>query len=106
MNDNIINFLSSEEGSSDFLVGPFQEYRVIIEGKVIPKLTGHDEGDKIALVLDHRFSVSFPKEFAYQAAWLIAHAIAIGAGYRSFLATSKDGPFAPNGTRLGEIPRT
>lgn len=77
------------------LIGPFTEWRVVVEGHVIPRLTGFHDGDKIALVVDGRFSASFEPEDAHQAAWLIAQALAIGEGYAWLGATSKDQPFAP-----------
>ena len=81
----------------DFLIGPFQEWRVQIEGRIIPRLTAFREGDRIVLVVDGRFSHSFAAEDAYSAAWLIANALAVGAGYSHLGAESKDKPFAPIG---------
>ncbi len=66
-------------------------------------MTGFHDGDKIALVVDHRFSASFAKEDVYQAAWLIAQAMAIGEGYSHLGAPNKERPFAPVGTRLGSL---
>lgn len=77
------------------LVGPFDTYRVVVDGRAIPRLTGFHDGDKIALVLDSRFSASFAEDDARQAAWLIANALAIGEGYPSMNASSKEMPFAP-----------
>lgn len=85
----------------DLLVGPFEEWRVQVDGRIIPRLTGRYEGDRIALVVDHRFSASFSKEDAYQAAWLIAQAMAIGEGYSHLGAASKEQPFAPLGGQIG-----
>lgn len=86
------------------LVGPFEEWRVQVDGRIIPRLTGFHDGDKIALVVDHRFSASFTKEDAPQAAWLIAQAMAIGAGYASLGAQTKDRCFAPLGCALDAVP--
>jgi hypothetical protein len=90
----------------DLLVGPFQERRVQVEGRVIPRLTGFHDGDKIALVVDHRFSASFAPDDARQAAWLIAQALAIGEGYAWLGADSKDQPFAPKAMQIGSADGT
>lgn len=87
----------------ELLVGPFQEWRVKVEGRIIPRLTGFYDGDKIALVLDGRWSASFSKDDAYQAAWLIANAIAIGEGYSHLGAPNKDMPFAPMGHEIEKL---
>ncbi len=97
MSDNVTQV--PEQPVPDLLVGPFQEYRVVVDGRVIPRLTGYYEGDKIALVLDGRFSHSFSKEDARSAAWLIANALAIGDGYSHLGAESKEQPFAPKAMR-------
>jgi hypothetical protein len=89
----------------ELLVGPFQEWRVQVEGRIIPRLTGFHDGDKIALVLDGRWSASFPKEDAYQVAWLLANALAVGEGYSHLGAENKDNPFAPMGCELNAPPR-
>ena len=70
--------------------------KVVVEGRQIPKLScvTLDNGD-IELYLDDRFSSVFPKEYAHLAAWLIAHALAIGEGYSHLGAENKDKCFAP-----------
>ena len=85
----------------DLLIGPFKEWRVQVEGRIIPRLTGFKDGDKIALVLDRRWSASFSETDARQAAWLISNALAIGEGYPHLGASTKDMPFAPIGVSLG-----
>jgi hypothetical protein len=80
------------------LVGPFSEYRVIVDGRVVPNLTGIrcPHTGKISLCVDRRFAGQFStEEDARQAAWLIAEAMAIASGYPHFGADSKDRPFAP-----------
>lgn len=89
----------------ELLVGPFETWNVQVDDRIIPRLTGFKDGDKIALVVDGRFSGSFSKDDAYQAAWLIAQALAIGSGYSHLGASSKDQPFAPIGVKLDTIPR-
>lgn len=100
---NVTQF-PTPEGPPEFMVGPFQKWKVQIQGRVIPKLTAYHDGDKVALVVDERFSASFPREHAYQAAWLIAEALAIGAGYSNLEAETKDHPFAPVGMELSSLP--
>lgn len=92
MGDNVMQFPTDKP--PELLVGPFSEYRVVVEGRFIPLLTGHREGDNVCLTIDHRFGASVPKELAYQVAWLIAQAIAVASGYSHLGADSKDRPFA------------
>lgn len=87
-----------------FLVGPFDTYCVVVDGYVIPRLTGFHDGDRIALVLDGRFSASFSEDDARKAAWLIANALAIGEGYSSMNASDKQRPFAPLVAELQSLP--
>jgi hypothetical protein len=87
----------------DLLVGPFEQWRVQVEGRIIPRLTGFRDGDKIALVVDGRFSASFSEEDARQSAWLIAQAMAISEGYSFLGAATKDQPFAPMGMQIGSL---
>lgn len=90
----------------ELLIGPFEYYKVQVDGRIIPRLSGFKDGDKIALVLDGRLSCSFPEEYARQAAWLIANALAIGEGYSHLGALNKDKPFAPIGCEIGKLPDT
>ncbi len=84
----------------EWLIGPFEEYRVVIEGRRIPRLAGFREGEKTFLVVDGRFSVAFPHDIARDAAWLVANALAVGEGYAWLGAEAKERPFAP---RCAEI---
>jgi hypothetical protein len=86
------------------LIGPFSEFRVILDGRVIPRLTAIKDGDKISLMVDHRFAASFSEDDARSAAWLIAQALAIGAGYPHLGAETKDQPFAPIGCDVSISP--
>lgn len=79
-------------------------YTVIVDGREIPRLTMYEVGDQIALCLDNRMAVDFPREIAPQAARIIANALAIGAGYPHLGAMSKDKPFAPAVVMLGALP--
>lgn len=82
------------------MVGPFEEFRVIVEGRLIPRLTAYKDGEKIGLVVDNRFSVSLSERDARSVAWLVANALAIGSGYSHIGAMNKDQPFAPIGQEL------
>lgn len=90
----------------DLLIGPFQTFKVRVEGRVIPRLTGSPCGDKIELVVDGRFGATFSKEDAYQVAWLIGQAMAVGDGYSHLGAETKSRPFAPQAMEIspGETP--
>lgn len=103
MTDNIIQMPPSEK-PPELLVGPFQQWSVQVDGRIIPRLTGYREGDKIALVVDHRFTASFSEADAHQAAWLIAQAMAIGGGYSHLGAEAPGRPFAPQARKI-DTPR-
>jgi hypothetical protein len=90
---NVVDFPSEEP--PELLIGPFQVYHVIVDGRRIPRLTGHPDGDKIMLIVDGRFGASFSKDQAYGAATLIAQALAVASGYAHLGAETKDQPFAP-----------
>lgn len=84
---------------------PYHEAdRVIIEDRMIPKLTAKDEGDEVSIILDGRLSISVPKALGHQVAWLVANALAIGQGYSHLGGQTKDLPFAPLCVGLDEIP--
>ena len=101
MSDDKVLQFPERQGAPEFMIGPFQEWRVVLEGKLIPHLTAYKDGDDIGLVLDNRLSISVPKDRAYDVAWLLANALAIGAGYACFTADEKFKPFASN---CGELP--
>lgn len=94
--DNVTQFPTPPD-EPDFLIGPFETWHVVVEGHIIPRLTGYRNEDRITLVVDGRFSASFIEPDARQAAWLIAQALAIGEGYPWLGAPSKERPFAPTG---------
>jgi hypothetical protein len=99
MSDNVTQFPEPTK-PPEFLVGPFERYKVLIEGRVIPGLTAQPHDDAVTLIVDERFGVTFPKAIALDAAWLIAQALAVGSGYSSLSAEIPGRPFAPIG---GEI---
>ena len=95
------------EHGHDWLVGPFpSEFKVVIEGKMVPHLTGYAYSDGvIGLTLDNRMGYEFPSaDDAYTAARAIADAMAIGAGFPSFVAADK-WPYGSSMTQLDKIPR-
>lgn len=97
--DNVTEF-PAPAAQPEFLFAYHEMDRVQIEGRIIPHLTGSRNGDMVTLCVDRRFNVDFPADIARQAAWLIAQALAVGAGYPHLGATSKDMPFAPIATEL------
>ena len=98
--DNVVNFAAAEKPT--LLVGPFETWKVIVGGRVIPRLSGKREGDQIWLTVDDRFTARFSEEGAYNAAYLLAEALAIGEGYPHSGAENKDKPFAPIGMEFPE----
>lgn len=106
MSDNIVDFPKSEE-PPEFLVGPFEEYRVVVQGRFVPRLTGYRSADgKVSLTVDRRFGAEFStEEDARQAAWLIAQAASIFAGYSNFEADNKDQPFASRAMCISTVTR-
>ena len=100
MADNVAHLPPRQE-QPPLLVGPFEEWRVQVEGRIIPRLTGHQQQDgRITLIVDGRFMADFEPEAARQAAWLISQALAIGEGYPSLGAPNTDRPFAPSGAEI------
>lgn len=87
----------------ELLIGPFEYWQVVVGGRAIPRLTGFREGDTMTcFVVDDRFACSVPNEVAHSVAYVIAQALAVGAGYSHAGADSKDHPFAPIATSLGD----
>lgn len=83
------------EPTPDLLVGPFEQWRVVVDGRFIPNLTGWREGSEVWLCIDNRFAQRFPnEEVAYGAALLIAQGMAIASGYAHLGAETKDRAFA------------
>lgn len=100
--DNIVrpNFV---DAPVEWILGPFlEEYKVVLDGRAIPRLTARRNADgSVMIVLDGRMGFDFPdNDSAFQAALLAANAMAIGAGYPSFLADNKEQPFAPKISKI------
>lgn len=100
-----IRSVPTKDKPPELLIGPFETWRVMVDGRIIPRLTGYREDDRIWLVVDGRFGASFAEADAHGAAHLIANALAIGEGYAWLGATSKERPFAPLGHAIGEPER-
>lgn len=106
MADNVTEFPKPDTKQPDLLVGPFEEYRVVVGGRSIPKLTGRYNASEGQwwLFVDNRIGAFFStEEDARQAANLAANAMAIGAGYSHAGAENKDRPFAPLMTCIGSV---
>ncbi|HEV2674175.1 MAG TPA: hypothetical protein VGV37_06495 [Aliidongia sp.] len=83
------------EPKADFLIGPFEYWPVVLDGVMIPNLTGQRvDQDLVNLIVDGRFCVCLPEDRARDVAWLVAHAMAVSAGYTHFGAQEKGRPFA------------
>lgn len=94
-----------EQKPPEFIFGPFTENRVVIEGRNIPYLTANKIGDdRVELIVDRRWSATFAAADAYQAAWLMANAMAVASGYPYLGADNKQMPFAPQVMQLGDVP--
>lgn len=91
----IVDFPSKTDKTVTMKGPELTGHSVIVDGRVIPRLRMHDLGDNIELVLDNRFGITIPRDYAYQVAWGLANALAIGEGYPFLGAESKDRPFAP-----------
>jgi hypothetical protein len=104
MSDNVTSFPSLAP-QPDLLIGPFEEWRVVVDGRIIPHLTGFRNGDEFWLTVDHRLTAGpFTEEGARQAAWLAGNAMAVASGYPWLGATSKDRPFASQGMAIDSLP--
>ncbi len=58
-------------------------YEVTIDGFAVPKVEARetDNGTQCHISLDGRFGAVIPAEHAHSVIWLLANAMAIGAGY-------------------------
>lgn len=94
------------DGPAELLVGPFEYWAVKVRDRRIPGLTGRHTADGgINFIVDERFMGGpFYGEAASQVAWLLAQALAIGAGYSNFEADAKGSCFAPELHQFGEEP--
>jgi hypothetical protein len=79
-------------------IGPFQEYRITVNGYRVPRLTGHIIDDVLTLCLDNRFALDVPEEYAIPVVQFVANALAVGAGYSCFGENSE--PVNPFNRRM------
>lgn len=83
------------------IAGPARQgYEVIIDGHHIPNMHCYERESETEIIIDCRFSYTFPKEWGYLAATMAAQAMAIGAGYTHLGAATKDRCFAPEVCKL------
>jgi hypothetical protein len=101
--DNVTQFPVAEPEPWHFPIS--EGDHVVIDGRLIPKMRVWERGDEVTITLDGRFAIDVPKALGRQVAWIVAEAMAIGAGYSNLAAESKDCPFAPQMTRLAELPQ-
>lgn len=64
-------------------LGAFTQHRIAIDGYAVPKLEATESADGLEcnICLDSRFGATIPAEHAQSVLWLLANALAIGAGY-------------------------
>lgn len=75
-------------------------FPVVVRGRLIPRLTMIKCAKHVDLILDGRLCYEIPTECWQVVAAAMANALAIGAGYPSANAETKNRPFAP---RIAEI---
>jgi hypothetical protein len=104
MGETIIQF--PERQTSFALEGPCEVFHVLVDGRRIPRLTGkRTEDGRFNFIIDDRFMGGpFNDVEAEQVAYLLAQALAIGAGYSNFEADAPGRCFAPLIRNLGTIP--
>ena len=95
MTDNVTNLNKPDAGVVDFGI-EIKGYTAIVEGREIPRLMVKERGAvTITVCLDRRWEIDIPREHSGAICWMIANALAIGAGYSHLGAMNKDRPFAP-----------
>lgn len=90
--------MSDLEVGNVAFVGPFAaEWRVVIENRMIPRLTAvvSNDSSRVVLILDGRFAAEGTPEEVAKWTPMVANALAIGEGYPWYGADSKARPFAP-----------
>lgn len=82
---------------------PRTEYAVTLDGFAVPCVEAreHDHGRLCDICLDHRFGISIPAEYAQEVIWLLANALAIGAGYSCHGENSRE--INPYRVRVSEL---
>lgn len=97
MTDNVTPISSVPEKRLEELLSAPRQFGTpaIVDGRVINQLTVARAGDRVQLRLDNRLGIDVPAEHAVSVCWLVANALAIGAGYSHLGAETKERPFAP-----------
>lgn len=93
LSHNVTQF--PETKAPDFMMGAMKKYPVIIEGRKIPGLQAWKEGERTFILVDDRIAVSVLNECAYDVCFIVASALAIGAGYANIHSENRDRCFAP-----------
>lgn len=75
-----MEFERKEQPQGLSIIGPFTQNRVALDGYLVPRLTATQVGNDTEFVLDNRFSLTVPNEYATQVAFLIANAMADSGG--------------------------
>ena len=90
------------DGAEAFeLVGPFEEWRVVLEGREVPFLTAWPaNGGVIHLTLDRRYGLDVAVADAERLIPFLADCIAVGMGYACHQRADQDEPI-----RLPPFPR-
>jgi len=67
-------------------IGPFAEYyRIMVDGYLVPKITAVKIEENLwNITLDERYGITAPGEEIQKWMWIVANAMAIGAGYSCF----------------------
>lgn len=87
------------------LIGPLEHNKVVIDGYTVPMLNGWHKDGKWHFALDNSCSIEVPDELGHPVAWMIANALALGAGYSCFGEKSQPlNPFARRAFYLGIAP--
>ena len=94
MTDKVQNLYDPEAGVVGFGVRP-AGYTAVVDGHAIEKIRVWERGDNITILLDSRFSIDVPRGLSGAVCWMIANALAIGAGYSHLGADRPGYPFAP-----------
>jgi hypothetical protein len=105
MSDNIVEFPTKEKERDPlaFMIGPFEILHCVIEGRRIPRLTACKTDAGINLIVDGRMGIMVPPELAEDVAWLVAQALAVGAGYSNLEAENQNRCFTPKVLEVGSI---
>lgn len=82
-------------------IGPFEVHKIRLDGYRVPRLTGRLINGMWHFCLDERFGCEVPEMYGQGVAWMIANAMAVGAGYSCFGENSQ--PINPFKCRISGI---